>query len=250
MINSVLRLKFEVRSLVAREPALAPLFVPFRWYMHLRGLGRATSREHRVGRHTEILIDGMQGSANSFVTAAFTIAQERAVEVCHHLHSPAQILKATRMDLPTLVTIREPIGSSLSLVSRWPYLSAKQALRGYLSFYGRILGASDRYVVGLFPVCTRELGSVIRAINRKFGTEFLPFEHTEENMRLLRNPAKLSSEREAARRELKKRISGEVEAAPCQPLLREAQELYRRFEALAPAPLQNGTTGSDSQRPV
>lgn len=234
MIEPVLRLKFEVRSYIAREPSLELLFTPVRWYMQLRGLGKTPARNHAVGAHTELVIDGMQGSANSFATAAFKMAQKRHVEVCHHLHSPSQILKATRMGLPTLVTIRDPVGSSLSMMSRWPYITAKQALRGYISFYERIREASDGYIVGLFPVCTRDLGSVIEAINRKFGTGFLPFEHTEENMRLLRNPARLASAGAVARKELKDRIAGDLQAPACAAHLRRAKELYREYEALAP----------------
>jgi hypothetical protein len=234
MMDAILRLKFEIRSLVAREPALAPLFVPVRWWNQLRVRHRMNPWDHFVGAHTERVIDGMQGSANSFVTAAFEVAQARRMEIHHHLHSPAQILKATRMGLPTLVTIREPVGATLSLVSRWPYVRPEQALREYLRFYGRIQNAADSYVIGLFPACTRDLGSVIRAMNRKFGTDYVPFEHTEKNMRMLRKPAKRRSESEVARRQFKQQISEELEAPRCVPILSRARDLYQKLEGLAP----------------
>lgn len=234
MKDAALRLKFEIRSLVAREPALAPFLAAFRWKNRLLEIMNKSSWDHYPGPRTEIMIDGMQGSANSFVAAAFSRVQTRPVEVSHHVHSPAQILKAVRLGLPTLVTIREPVGAALSLVTRWPYVRARQALRAYLSFYGRIEDVSDRYVVGLFSVCTSDLGTVIREVNRRFGTDFVPFEHTEENMRVLRNPARVNRESEVARRELKKKRSLELEAPDCKPLLGRARELYRRFEERAP----------------
>ncbi|MFW6124631.1 MAG: hypothetical protein ACOC46_00675 [Pirellulales bacterium] len=233
MIDGLHRLKFEVRALAAREPRLAMLYAPFRWWSQLRALGRTRPRERVVGPHTELVIDGMQGSGNSFVTAAFQLAQQRRVEVAHHLHSPAQIIGAARRGVPVLVTIREPAGTVLSLVSRWPYVRLGQALREYVRFYRKVQCVDDRIVVGLFPESTRDLGSVIGRVNERFGTDFVPFEHTEENMRRLRDPAELGSVQEGRRREFRARKAEELESAQYDSLRREAEAVYRRYEELA-----------------
>ena len=92
----LLQFKFEIRSLLAREPLLAPLNWPVIWWTQHKNRGIIDINECFVGDHTEFVIDGFQGSGNSFATVAFKRSQETPVKIAHHLHSPVQIIKAAK----------------------------------------------------------------------------------------------------------------------------------------------------------
>lgn len=235
VIRKLLQIKFEYRSIAAREPKLALLHQPNIWWQQYKILryyrqygGKV--KECVVGPHTDFVVDGFQGSGNSFASAAFKRSQNRPVMVAHHLHSPAQIIKAVRMDLPTLVTIREPSGAVLSLVSRWPYVSISQALRSYVRFYETIEPYVYGFVLSPFDQTTNHVDRVIEEVNHRFHKNFCLFEPTEQNLRALRNPAKLNSAAERRRKSLKAEIAGELEMDAYRSLRNRAEQVYRRLE--------------------
>lgn len=225
----LLQFKFEVRSILAREPALALLHWPVILWTQHKNKGIIDVRECTVDDETEFVIDGFQGSGNSFATVAFKRSQANPVKLAHHLHSPAQIIKSARKKLPTLITIREPRGAAISLASRWPYVSLSQAIRGYIHFYEKIEPYASSFVVSPFKLTTKHLDVIIQAVNTRYQTSFDVFEYTEENMMALRSPEKLTSEQESKRAEVKARqreaIDREVDAV----LLKRAEAVYERL---------------------
>jgi hypothetical protein len=133
---------------------------------------------------TQLVIEGFPRSGNSFARRAFIMAQGERFDktrIAHHLHVPAQVVRAARLRIPTLVLIRKPKDAVLSLAIRDP-ISVDQALRYYLSFYETAEKYRDAYVLGLFEEVTEDFGQVIRRINDKFGTTFSLFHHDEENV--------------------------------------------------------------------
>jgi hypothetical protein len=138
-------------------------------------------REHRVVQPTtQIVIEGFPRSANTFSVWAFKQAQHEDVRVAHHLHYPAQVIRAARWGIPTLVLIRKPKDAVMSWVMRNPQ-PVNLALRHYISFYEIASKYWDAYVLGVFEEVTENYGAVIERINDKFGTRFSTFHHTEEN---------------------------------------------------------------------
>ncbi len=236
LMKTLHRLRFEYHSIVASEPRLWLLHRPNIWWQqykiwrYYRDVG-GTIDECVVGPHAELVLDGFQGSGNSFASEAFQRSQGRPVKLVHHLHSPAQIIKAVRMGLPTLVTIRQPTDAVVSLVSRWPYVSLPQALRSYIRFYRKIEPFAYGYVLSPFEQTTRHLDDVIRAVNRRFDTGFRLFEYTEENMRALRDPEELSSDEALARKALKAQKAEALARPDCTRLLAEAEAVHRRLSA-------------------
>lgn len=164
------RALFEVKTVVARYPALA---IPI------------ARRRHGVpfGPETEIVIEGFPRTGTSFAVAAFNMAQATRVEVACHVHAPAQVVAAARRRVPALVIAREPEDTVLSFVIRNPAVSVPQALRGYLRFYAPLVPYRGRVVVGSFSEVTADFGEVTRRVNERFGTDFVEFEHTDENVR-------------------------------------------------------------------
>ncbi len=130
-----------------------------------------------VDRRTTVLIEGFPRSANSFSVAAFDFAQGNHPRIAHHVHAPAHVLEAIRIEVPTIVLIRAPDDAALEFVIARPHVTLRQALRGYLGFYRPLLPFRDRFVVGAFPQVTTDFGRVIRRLNEQFGTSFTEFVH-------------------------------------------------------------------------
>jgi hypothetical protein len=130
---------------------------------------------------TQLVIEGFPRSGNSFARRAFILAGNEKERIAHHLHVPAQVVRAARWQIPTLVLIRRPRDAVLSLAIRDP-ISVDQALRYYISFYETVEKYRDAYVLGLFEEVTEDFGQVIKRVNDKFGTTFSLFRHDEENV--------------------------------------------------------------------
>ena len=143
-----------------------------------------------------------------------------------------------------MVVVRKPDDAVLSLVIREPFVSIEEALRDYRLFHERIFPYAYGYVVATFEEVTSDFGKVILRVNEKFGTKFVPFVHTEENVercfRLIEKwdmedtgrsevteptVARPSEVRERLKNELRKLFHMEENAAA----LEEARETYRRF---------------------
>ncbi len=168
------RAAYEVMSLVARHPALA--------------MPAARLRRHGelVSPSTDVVIEGYPRSANSFSVAAFALAQGWPEggrgRIAHHTHAPAHVIAAVRAKVPAIVLVRDPADAVLEFVIVKPALTLRQALRGYLRFYEPLIAYRSGFVVGAFEEVTADLGAVIERLNRRFGTSFVPFEHTPENV--------------------------------------------------------------------
>lgn len=170
------------------------------------------------------------------------------------MHAPAQVIAAVRRGIPTLVLIRRPVEAVLSLVVRLPYLSIRQGLRSYARFYEPLLPFRANTVVGTFEEATGDVGGLIRRVNRRFGTDFAEFAHTEESVAEVMALIDRGDRREfgtgleferavgrpsEVRDRMKDRLRGAYQAASLAPLRRRAELLYAeltREEAASPDP--------------
>ena len=225
----LLQLKFEVRSLLSREPTLALLNWPVIWWTQHKNRGIIDVRECYVGPSTEFVIDGFQGSGNSFATVAFKRSQSTPVQLAHHLHSPVQIIKAARRGIPILLTIRDPKGAAISLTSRWPYVTLSQAVRGYCQFYEKIEPYTDACVISPFELTTKQLDTVIKQVNERFNTTFGVFEYSIEGVNAVRNPDALISDKEQKRKVLKAEKQQQFETEVERTLIERAEKIYASF---------------------
>lgn len=249
------RAKFEYRSFVSRYPWLAPLHAPIVWWTQYKMRGIIPPSECRVGADTEFVLDGFQGSGNSYATVAFKSVQERPVRIAHHLHAPAQIIKAVRMDIPTVVTVRNPHDAVVSLVSRWPYVTLHQALRSYIGFYDAVLPYLDDVVVSPFDQTTNHLDAVIEEVNRRFECNFVPFDVDDSTNRKVRDETTLESEEERKRQQRKRRSSEELNNPEYEDLLARAKRIYYQVEAYGvgrgkDAPVPPHENGRDYHSPM
>jgi hypothetical protein len=161
-----------LKTSFARSPRLA---VPLAWLQGNREL---------VDRDTDILIESFPRCASSFAKAAFRLAQEpRKPRVASQTYAPGHVIAAVRLNVPALVLIREPIDAVVSNLFRHPERGVDGLLRGYLRFYEPLLPHRTGFVVATFEeVIEGGFGSVTRRVNTRFGTDFVEFETTQENV--------------------------------------------------------------------
>ncbi len=181
----------EARRLLGRYPTI---------YFALGALRGRSFQDRKVSETTDIVIDGYPRSANSFAVGAFRQAQSSPVKVSHHLHVPAQIVRAVELDIPTILLIRHPVDSIISyralhkegeIVEREPRASLRMGFRpfcrSWIDFYQTTLPHVESVVIGRFQQVISDFGGIVRAVNSRFGENFTPFEHTEENVEIVNN---------------------------------------------------------------
>lgn len=125
-----------------------------------------------VTRGTDICIEAPPGSGNSFMVQAFSMANPTC-NIAHHHHVPAQVWRAARQKIPTLVILRDPIACTLARVPSLSHLSMiGPNLRMWLAFWTAVRPLIHRVAVITFDQLTAEPPSAITLINDFYDTEF------------------------------------------------------------------------------
>lgn len=168
------RLSFEIMPHIRQYPNL--YFPLMRTYRRLR----RSSYPPLVNEETELVIEGFFRCANTFAVAAFVRSQPGKVRLANHSHAPATILRAARLGIPTLVLIREPAETVLSLLLKLPDMTMRQAFHWYERYYTAIRPARAAFMVADFQEVTSDFGNVIEKVNHRYGIYFEPFRHTPE----------------------------------------------------------------------
>jgi len=226
-----MNLRHAIRTLVGQYPWL---------YFSLYGL-KPKNRRLGVNTSTDLIIEGFPRSANTFAVAAFE-SHEIDIDVAHHLHVPAQIIRGVNLGKPCIVLIREPKAAVASTLIRHPELQAGQALATYMAFYEPLKKLKADVVVATFEEVTENYAQVISKVNKKFDTNFPSFEHSQaftekvfgyiENLKedldqgIAEHRVARPSEERAL---LKANVMKQVENPTNKKILQEAQALHRFF---------------------
>jgi len=142
---------------------------------------RADKRATLARRDTALVIEGFLRSGNTYSVAAFVVANGDGLHLGRHLHGAPHVLRAARLGVPAVVLVRNPADAVASYLVRRPTLTPHDALLEYLDFYRTCWRARDDFVVGVFDDVVTDFGSVVRAVNRRFGTTFRPYDATPAN---------------------------------------------------------------------
>jgi hypothetical protein len=162
------------RRLLSRQPlyvrALRRSLEPFpRLYCAARA--RREPRSEVVEAHSSLVIEGYQGSGNTFMRLALQAANP-GIRTASHLHSAAHVRRALQLNVPVVVIVRDPVAAIASFLSRFPVVDLRQALHDYATFYERLLRDVDRLVVVSFDEARDDFASVVKRINDRFGVSF------------------------------------------------------------------------------
>lgn len=204
---------------------------------------RPKYRQFAVRRDTQLVIEGYPRCANTFAYVALQMCQPQPVRIAHHLHSLGQVKRAVRLAIPTLVLTRQPKCAVLSLAIRRGIADVESPLIEYAEYYEGVAELGDSVLVADFQEVIDDYGSVIRRVNHRFGTSFVEFEHTPEQ---LEEAYRLVDEQEIAqtgadqmrsthvarptvdREQLKTKLLPLLEQARVQRLLQSAENAYAR----------------------
>jgi hypothetical protein len=164
------RIQFKriVRRLIWARPALyAPIGI-------LRNRGNVFRTDHRL------YISGFPRSGNSFAVKAFQHANP-GVAVRSHRHIPAFVVQSVRDNMPGMVLIRTPIDAAIS----WAIFmgqSLRQTLAYYTDYHSVLVPYREALFLIRFEDVTCDFGKVTASFNERWNTQFVPFEHTPENV--------------------------------------------------------------------
>ena len=216
---------------------------------------RPVKRATLARRDTALVIDGFLRSGNTFSVAAFQVANGDGHHLGRHLHGGPHLRRARRLGVPAVVLVRRPADAVASYLVRRPTLTPRDGLLEYLDTYRSAWPARDAFVVGLFEEVTEDFGSVVAAVNEKFGTAFVPYDATPENREAAFAIVEEMNRREcrgevvethvgrpsAARADAAHRVAEQMADPAVQPLLAEAEALYERYAGLAAAQRRTST---------
>jgi len=211
---------------------------PWLFYLASRNNYREGLLKRAVDPSCDIVIEGFPRSANSFCVMAFQMAQKHPIRIANHCHTASQFILASKWNIPALLLIREPRAVTLSNLLYFPGSSANEVLRRYIRFHRSLLKLRSTIMVADFSDVTADFGKVMVALNRRFGTDFIPFNHTEASVGLVRQKLEVITEKWRQKRTAigampsdlktvaKASLQDHLKCAECELLLREAAELY------------------------
>ena len=134
---------------------------------------RRTSRASLLVRSDSVLVvEAPMRSANTYAVAAFHLSNGRSGHVARHMHTPAHVLEAVRLEIPTVVIVREPKALAISHVIRRPALTVRDSLIDYVDFFETLDSVRSDLVVATFEEITHNFDLVIQRINDQYGTDF------------------------------------------------------------------------------
>jgi len=140
-----------------------------------------TTRGRRVTRSTQLIIEGYPRVGNTYARAAFEHANGPDVPVSSHMHSYRSIQKGIRRRIPTIALVRAPDQVLGSLLQFNPTQEADEALKNYSAFHRTLSTHVDDIIVADFAEVTSDFGSVIKRVNARYGTSFVPYVKTPES---------------------------------------------------------------------
>jgi hypothetical protein len=140
-------------------------------------------RMYAVRADSDLVIEGVPRSANTFAVVALKMAQPAPIKVGRHLHSIAHVRRGVQLGKPTLVVIRQPRECILSHAILEPQFGLELLLKEYIEFYEGVERLGESVTLGEFREITNNYGVVIRRLNERFGTHFREFDSSAENIK-------------------------------------------------------------------
>jgi len=102
------------------------------------------------------------------------------VRLQSHRHIPTFDIQAFKRGIPGLVLIRNPLDAAVSWAIH-ENETLEEALAYWNDFYETLLPFRSQLFLARFEEVTTDFGGVIKALNAKWGTSYVPFDHTPEN---------------------------------------------------------------------
>jgi hypothetical protein len=149
-----------------------PFFLP----VVLRATPLGTTR--RLADDTDLVIEGFPRSGNTFAYFAMRHASHDRLKIASHVHTPSQVKAAVALRLPTVLVVRDPLDTVVSLLIAAPHVSFHAAIAEWTHHHRELLPYRHGYELATFAEVTGDLGAVVDRVNTRFGTDLPRFSHT------------------------------------------------------------------------
>ncbi len=146
---------------------------------------REQNQKKIIRESSDLCVEGFQRSGNSFFVMLFR-RKNKDVNLAHHMHSAIQVIKAVERKIPVIVMIRRPEDAVASLLTWDDKLTIGVALYAYRSFYNKLRDYRSQIIIAPFSEVTTDIGDIIRRVNQRYGTDFVPPDFTEEQLTKIR----------------------------------------------------------------
>lgn len=158
--------------------------IPFKYYK----LITEWRRKKYVGRfgesineNTDLIIEAHARSGNSFAYHSFVFAQNRELNVAHHLHQPNHVIEAIKYNIPSIVIIRNPDDVVISYKIRSPHVTFWNAYYSYYLFYWRLKPYLGDIILATFEEITSNYKIPIERLNKKYKLNYNLYDNSTEN---------------------------------------------------------------------
>ena len=132
------------------------------------------SKDWVVTRQHDLVVEGFPRSANSFAFHAFAQANAKRLRIATHTHSSAQVVKAARWDIPSMVLMRPPVDAVTGILAfgrqlkqidglAWTAPSEpelRHAVAAWERFYRRLEPVRDKIFIASFRHVTSDFAKV------------------------------------------------------------------------------------------
>lgn len=124
----------------------------------------------RFNVRCDLAVDGFARSGNTFVADMLRATQAPAFTLESHHHIPPFVMAACEHGTPTVLLIREPVDSviSLSLHSQW---SLRKSLDHYIAYHECLRPYLSRVLIARFSDFTHDFRRLVLDINERFGLQ-------------------------------------------------------------------------------
>jgi hypothetical protein len=173
----------EIKAFLKRKLEFFPLLyvqIAYNYLSYSKG-----DKNRATNASTDICIEGFPRSSNSFVAKAFRHLNGKNIVIATHLHSAANVIVSVRNKKPTLVLIRDPMESIVSLYTLEVQYNKnfklsdntvkcmmEKNLKWYISFYEKLMKYKNYLVIASMKDTTSDINRVIEKVNRKFNRSF------------------------------------------------------------------------------
>src|SRR5664279_3016777 len=109
--------RYRLRTSVSHIPSI------YMWLANLRR--RDEDGATVVSQSTDLVVEAFPRSGNTFTVTALQSSQPQRLNIAHHCHAPAQLIRAVQMGKPALLIVRQPKDAVLSFMLRHPAVSVE-----------------------------------------------------------------------------------------------------------------------------
>jgi len=143
---------------------------------------RQTNKKILVTKKTDIAIEGFWRCGNHFAVHAFLFAQKRKMIVAHHFHASAQIKMAVKLNIPTIILIRNPYDCIASALVFQPNRDPLFFITYYKVFYESLKNIKHKCIVSDFKDTTENFDKIIELLNERYKANFEVFDNQTQNI--------------------------------------------------------------------